>query len=305
MNYQILLYYKYTYINSPTKLVSAQKELCERLGLKGRIIIAEEGINGTVEGRLEDTEAYIKEIIKDERFKDVDFKKSAGIGKAFPKLSIKARSEIVSGHLGKKDINPTRVTGKYLHAEQLHEWFQTGKEFYIVDMRNDYEHKVGHFEGSILPPLENYRDLPRVLPLLENYRNKPLVTVCTGGVRCEKASGFLVDNGFSDVYQLYGGIVTYMEKYPNENFLGKLYVFDGRVVMGFNTEAPEHTIIGRCDKCGSVSENYVNCANLSCHIHFICCKRCLAKDGKGYCSESCEKIWNMWTQSSNYLSKEK
>lgn len=290
-DYQILLYYKYIDIKNPFELQKSQKELCERLGLKGRIIIATEGINGTLEGIKENTEEYVKELLSDSRFSDVHMKRSVGTGSAFPKLSIKVRDEIVSAHLGEKDVNPAKVTGKHLKPEELHEWYQSGKEFYIVDMRNDYEQKVGYFKDSILAPLSNFRDLPKVIPQIESLKNKTILTVCTGGVRCEKASGFLVKNGFTDVYQLYGGIVSYMELYPNEDYLGKLYVFDGRIVMGFNLDDPKHTVVGKCNKCGNPSDNYIDCYNPKCNKptrHFICCKNCI-DNGDGYCSEECKK----------------
>jgi UPF0176 protein len=114
------------------------------------------------------------------------------------------------------------------------------------------------------------------------------VTVCTGGVRCEKASGFLVENDFPNIYQLKGGIVSYMEKYPNQHFLGKLYVFENRIVMGFGDDtSSDYVMVGRCYKCNKPSEHYVNCANLSCHYHFICCEDCVEADGSAYCSEAC------------------
>lgn len=289
--HEILLYYKYTSVQDPQELKKQQEELCKKLNLKGRIIVANEGINGTVEGLKENTTKYIEEMIKNPLFTDIHFKKSVGDGNAFPRISVKVRSEIVSAHLGEDDFSPTQITGKYISAEELHEWIENKKQFFIIDMRNDYEHKVGYFENSILPPLANFRDLPKILPELEHLKDKTIVTVCTGGVRCEKASGFLVKHGFTDVYQLYGGIVTYMEKYPNEDFKGKLYVFDNRVVMGFSTDDPKHEIVGKCDKCGEKSDNYLDCDYKHCkgHRHFICCKNCLEKDGKAYCSEECKQ----------------
>lgn len=289
MKYQILLYYRYTNIENPVHEMREQRRLCNRLGLKGRIIIAKEGINGTVEGTKENTEEYIKVMCEDPRFKDIDWKRSTGIGNAFPKLSIKVRDEIVSLHLGENDFHPTQVTGKYLTAEELHEWFKNKKEFFIVDMRNDYEQASGFFEGSILPKFETFRDLPKYLPKLKHLKNKTILTVCTGGVRCEKASGFLIENGFNDVYQLKNGIVTYMEKYPNEDFKGKLYVFDGRVTMGFNTNDKLHEIVGRCENCDNPSENYINCSTVGCHRHFIMCENCLGKNITT-CSKGCTYI---------------
>lgn len=291
-NWQILLFYKYVYIADPEAEKLKQQELCKAIGLTGRTIIAHEGINGTLEGTKENTEKYIEEMIKDPRFTDVSWKRSVGTGNAFPRLYIKTRKEIVSLHLedgaGVCDIDPNQVTGVHLKPEGLHEWIKTGKEFYIVDMRNAYEFKVGHFENSILPAMENFRDLPKVVEQIKHLKDKTVLTVCTGGVRCEKASGFLITQGFTDVYQLENGIVSYMEKYPNEDFKGKLYVFDGRVAMGFYTDDEKHQIIGKCDSCAKQSENYVNCSNPVCHRHFIACGECIEKgEGKAFCPGGC------------------
>ncbi len=286
--YTILLYYKYVKITYPKREMKAQRKICEELGLKGRIIVAKEGINGTVEGLTENTQKYMEFMSKDKRFKDIHWKKSVGTGSAFPKLSVKVRDEIVSLHLGEKDIDPNTTTGRYLEPDELHAWFESNKEFYIVDMRNDYEYLSGRFENSVLPGLENFRDLKKELPRLEHLKNKTVLTVCTGGVRCEKASGFLLLSGFSDVYQLKGGIVSYMEKYPNENFKGSLYVFDGRVTMGFNMDDPEREIVGTCEKCFAKSERYINCSTVGCHRHFIMCESCLDPDGKGVCPNGCD-----------------
>lgn len=280
--YKIILFYKYTNIENPEKEMFEQRDLCLKLGLKGRTIIAKEGINATLEGTDENIDQYMSIMKKNPRFTDIHWKVSEGTGSAFPKLSVKVRNEIVSLHLGEKDINPNDVTGKYLTPEELHSWIHDGKkEFYIIDMRNDYETKSGYFENSIFPQLSNFRDLNQALPMLDNLRDKTIVTVCTGGVRCEKASGFLVTQGFSDVYQLKGGIVSYMEKYPNQDFVGKLYVFDNRITMGFNIDSPEHKIVGKCEGCGKTTDQYVNCDNNFCHRHFIECQDCIVKfDGK-------------------------
>ena len=284
--YKVILYYKYVYIDDPAALMRKQNALCQKLNLKGRVLIAHEGINGTLEGTAETIEKYCQELLSNELFSDIKIKISASSGDAFPKLKIKVRDEIVASHLG-AEVNPLKRTGKYLSAEELHNWFESAKEFYIVDMRNDYETSAGIFENSIASGLANFRYLPKVLDDLAHLRDKTILTVCTGGVRCEKASAFLVENGFSDVYQLKDGIVTYMEKYPNQHFKGKLYVFDKRVLIGFNTDHPQHEVIGKCLLCRSSSENFVNCANDECHLHFICCENCVNASGLAFCSEKC------------------
>lgn len=288
--FQVLLYYKYVNLKLPEKVKKEQRKLCEKLGLKGRIIVAAEGINGTVEGDLKDTEKYITEMNKTPEFKNIVYKKSEGTGTAFPKLSIKTRPEIVT--TGIPNLNPTEVTGKRLTAEQLKSWFELKKEFYIVDMRNEYEYKSGYFENSIFSGISNFFDLPKVLPKIEHLKNKTVVTVCTGGVRCEKASAFLLISGFTDVYQLQDGIMTYMEKYPHENFKGKLYVFDGRLTIGFNTDSPSYEMVGRCRDCGIPCESYVNCEYDECHFHYISCNNCKDLDTQLYfCKPECKKIY--------------
>ena len=289
-DFEILLFYKYVEIEDPEKFRDEHRALCEGLGLKGRIIIAKEGINSTVEGTKENISKYRAALVADQRFKDIHFKVSAGSGSAFPKLSVKVREDIVSNALQKNGIktDPRVTTGKRLAPQTLHEWFRTKPEsFHIVDMRNDYEFRVGHFVGSRFSGMQNFRDLPQTAKKLENLKEKTVITVCTGGVRCEKASGYLVEQGFKDVYQLDGGIVSYMEKYPGQDFDGSLYVFDNRIVMNF--DSPEsHKTIGICGICGEKSENYVNCSLDTCHNHFICCKNCqAAQNGMNYCSKDC------------------
>lgn len=291
MEYQVLLYYKYTPVKDPQSVMLWQKALCEKLGLKGRIIIAVEGINGTVEGEKQNTIFYMRAMKEYEPFKEIKYKKSVGTGEAFKKLSVKVRKDIVSDTIADWNVNPQQTTGKYLSAQKLHEWIKSSKQdFVIVDMRNDYEHKSGHFAGSVLPPMETFRDLPKVLPKLKQFADKKVVTVCTGGVRCEKACGYLIKNGFKDVYQLKDGIVTYMEKYPNQDFKGKLYVFDERILMGFQIDNSQHEVIGTCVQCGSKSEQYVNCKNDRCHRHLICCEKCVDDDAMTTCPQGCRMM---------------
>ena len=315
--YKILLYYKYTHIDDPKGFMSEQRALCLRLGMKGRIIVATEGINGTIEGTEEACKAYQEALMDTEIggkkvFANIHWKVSTGTsdGTAFPRLSVKARKEIVSLHLADDDtdIDPNQMTGVHLKPEELKKWYEEGKEFYIVDMRNDYELTVGKFEGTIFPELNNFRDLKKNLKKIEDLKGKTVLSVCTGGVRCEKASGLLVREGFTDVYQLDGGIVSYMEKFPGQNFKGSLYVFDKRVVMNFE-DPKKHEIISSCSKCGKKSEHYVNCANLMCHRHFICCPDCLLlgaathpPHGLAYCNLKCKISW-AWYQTTKKIKK--
>ena len=144
--HQVLLYYKYVDIPNPKKVRDEQKALCDEFGFKGRIIVASEGINGTLEGTTENTEKYIQEMEKNPLFSGINYKKSEGNGNSFPELRVRVRPEIVTG---KVDTNPNKVTGKYITADELYDWFESKKEFYIVDMRNEYEYASGYFEGFV------------------------------------------------------------------------------------------------------------------------------------------------------------
>lgn len=299
--YQVLLYYKYVFIKNTEEIRVAQRELCEKLDLKGRIIVATEGINGTVEGYEKDTAKYIRAMQSSKSFKGIKFKKSGGTGEAFSKLIVKVRPEVVTARI---PIDPTKTTGKYISAEVLHQWFESKKEFYIVDMRNDYEYQSGFFENFIPSGIHNFFDLPDVLPKISHLKDKTIVTVCTGGIRCEKASGFLLMNGFADVYQLKDGIQTYMEKYPNEHFLGKLYVFDKRLTIGFNTNDPKHKIVGICLHCGVPCDSYVNCEYDVCHFHYISCSNCIDKElGLYFDKKECKEKYLKSSQYAKTLDK--
>ena len=297
MKNTILLYYKYVPIIDPEMLRKEQYDFCSAHVLKGRIIVSSEGINGTIEGSEESCNAYREYMTSDARFADIHWKVSVGTADktAFPRLSVKVRKEIVSLHLKEdQDIDPNITTGVHLKPEELRQWYEQGKEFHIVDMRNDYELEVGKFKDTVFPGISNFRDLRKDVQKIQHLKDVPVLTVCTGGVRCEKASGLLVQEGFKDVYQLDGGIVSYMEKYPEKDFEGSLYVFDTRKTVHFGDES-SHKIIGRCKKCHTATEDYANCANFFCNEHFVCCEKCIVPHKKGkngtkfaYCSPWCK-----------------
>lgn len=290
--YEIIIFYKYTHIENPEGLMQWMRNMCTELGLHGRILIAHEGINGTLEGESANILEYEKRMHAQDGsietfadFSDVWFKHSPGTGAAFPKMKIKVRNEIVTLGLGAEgDINPNEITGTHVKPDELKQWIQSGEDFAIVDMRNDYEFKVGHFKDSINPMMENFRDLSSVAPQLEALKNKKVLTVCTYGVRCEKASGYLKTQGFKDVYQLDGGIGTYMKAFPGEDFLGSLYVFDGRITERFTDT---YEVVGHCDVCKEKTERYGNCAIHDCHKKLLFCESCEEGGAQLFCSEIC------------------
>lgn len=294
-NYTVILFYKYTPIENTAECMQWQRELGTKLNLTGRVRIATEGINATLEGKNEDVATYIEELRATTcaDFKDVEIKTSTGTGEAFHKLMVKVVPEIVILGLGEKDIDPNQITGVHLKPEELRKWYQDNEDFIILDMRNDYEFRVGHFKNSINPPITNFRELADVLPDIVNQnpdiQNKKVLTVCTGGVRCEKASGYLMTQGFKDVYQLDGGMHKYMEQFPGEDFKGGLFTFDNRVVMDFTKEKGiTREVIGICDLCKEKTERFDNCINDECHIHMMVCHDCRAKNQYVWCSDKCK-----------------
>lgn len=284
-SFEIIIFYKYTFVADPKAFTTWVKHLCTELQIKGRILIASEGINGSVEGTPEQLALFESALCKTTfgDFHDLWFKKSSGTGTAFKKLRVKVRPVILNIGLD-HDIDPNTTTGKHLRAEELHSWFEQGEDFEIIDMRNDYEYAVGRFKDSIDPGMGNFRDLKKVISKLEPLKKKKILTVCTYGVRCEKASGYLLEEGFEEVYQLHGGIGTYLKQYPGEHFEGSLYVFDERMTEQF-TDAYE--VVGACVSCKKQSETYGNCAYDTCHKQLIICKTCNEKPV--WCSSLCQE----------------
>jgi UPF0176 protein len=285
MSYQVLLFYKYVTIADPESLKGVYRALCEKYELKGRTIIAEEGINGTLEGTTESTENFLRDFLSDSRFAEMSIKRSTGTGASFPRLMIKVRNEIV-GTRFPKEIDPRIQTAPHMSADELHALYEKQEDFIVLDMRNSYEYESGHFENSVDPGMDASRELPQVIENLPIDGDKKIVTVCTGGVRCEKMSAYLLHKGYKNVHQLDGGMHTYMEKYPEGHFKGTLFTFDDRLVMDFGGK---REIIGKCKRCDAPNEQYQNCANAECNMLFLICNECMSSEGPGFCSDKCEK----------------
>jgi UPF0176 protein len=284
-SFEVTIFYKYTNIADPETCRDWIRELCKSVDIKGRILVASEGINGTVEGmrdQLDQFETALKTASFGD-FQDLWFKASPSTGAAFKKLKVKARENILNAGL-EEDIDPNRVTGEHIPAQELHEWFERGDEFTIVDMRNTYEYAVGRFKGAIDPGMTNFRDLKKATQDLEPLKEKKILTVCTYGVRCEKASGFLRKQGFKNVYQLHGGIGTYLKKYPGQNFEGSLYVFDERITEQFTDN---YEVVGECVDCHNKTERLGNCAWHICHKQLVICKECAPSPV--WCSKECSE----------------
>lgn len=288
---KILLYYKFTPIGDPEAVRLWQKTLCEKLNLKGRILISKHGINGTVGGDIDDLKAYVKTTKEFAGFKDTAFKWSDGDRDHFPRLSVKVRPEIVAFGAGDElqvDEHGVKNGGTHLKPEQVHELVQErGEDVVFFDGRNAYEAAVGKFKNAVVPDTRTSKDFIRELESgkYDDIKDKPVVTYCTGGIRCEILSSLMKNRGFKDVYQIDGGIVKYGEQYGDEGLWeGSLYVFDDRMGLKFSENARD---IGECTHCGASTSNYENCALASCNDLVLICEDCKLDDAKLFHSDAC------------------
>ena len=282
-SYSILLYYCYTSIEDPEGFREEHHRYCIESGLRGRIIIAREGINGTVSGPKEVCEQYIRALKAVPNFAHTHFKVERHHQHAFQKLHVRVKPEIV--HAGLPHINPKQQTGQYVTPQELQR-MQAEEEVVLLDVRSNHEHQLGKFKGAVTLDIDHFRAFPDQVETLAPYKDKKLVTYCTGGIKCEKASTYLLEKGFQNVYQLHGGIIQYGLETDGEDFEGKCYVFDNRLATNINKKNP--TVISSCYVCHTVCDRMVNCANPACNLHVPICEPC-AEALAGACSSACQQ----------------
>lgn len=285
--FKILLYYAFTPLTDPEAVRLWQRDLCRGLVLTGRILISKDGINGTVGGELSSVKRYIRATREYPAFKSIDFKWSEGTGHDFPRLSVRVRDEIVSfGAPGELRVDESGVVGggTKLSPEQLHELVES-KPVTFFDGRNPIEAAIGRFDGAIVPEVETTRDFVAELDSgkYDHLKGEPVVTYCTGGIRCEVLSSLMVSRGFTEVYQLDGGIVRYGETYGDEGlWKGSLYVFDDRMSVDFTENA---AVIGACHRCGAATKRVQNCDEASCRRQLVTCEGCAVAVESIHCDE--------------------
>lgn len=282
---KILLFYRFTPIADPDAIRLWQRDLCELLGLRGRILISADGINGTVGGEMSALKRYVRKTKQYEAFAGTDFKWSTGSGLDddgasldFPRLSVKVRDEIVAfGAPGELCVDEGGVVGGGTHLSpgDLHRLVEErGDDVAFFDGRNAFEAEIGRFTNAIVPDVEATRDFVAELDSgrYDHLKNRPVVTYCTGGIRCEVLSSLMVSRGFGEVYQLDGGIARYGETFGNAGLWeGSLYVFDGREATTFGGDA---TVIGRCASCDAATDRVASCADDSCRRRTVLCTSC-------------------------------
>jgi len=283
---KIILFYAFTPISDPEAIRLWQRDLCESLDLKGRILISKDGINGTLGGSMSALKRYVRKTREFEGFKGIDFKWSDGTGSDFPRLSVKVRAELVTfGRPTDVKVDESGVIGggKHLKPEEVNQLVAERGDVVFFDGRNAFEAKIGRFKDAVVPETSTTRDFIAELESgkYDHLKGKPIVTYCTGGIRCEVLSALMKERGFAEVYQIEGGIVRYGEKFGSKGLWeGSLYTFDARMRIEFDEETK---VIGKCDICGAATRDFVNCIDPSCHEQLLLCESCVADPIKRSC----------------------
>lgn len=270
--HSIILFYKYVSIQYPQQVLKWQKKICQELNLKGRIILAEEGINGTLGGTPENLEHYKKLMNEHPLFDNIDFKETHNTADHFPRLRIVVKNEIVNLGLDPKMVR-AEDAGIALEPLQAHQLMtQKPHNLIIIDCRNIAESEIGRIENAIRPDTKYFREFPQYVDRnLQEFKDKQVLMYCTGGVRCERATAYVKSKGVAqEVFHIKGGIHRYVQAFPNGFFKGKNYVFDGRTAVKVTED-----ILSHCRICQKPCDDYNNCMYAKCNRHFIGCGQCM------------------------------
>ena len=283
-------FYKYFSIGDPQQFRDDLYKELFKLHVFGRIYVAHEGINAQISVPTIHLEAFKTYLYSIPPLDGVRLNTAVDDGKSFWVLKVKVREKIVADGITDPGFDMNKK-GKYVTAAQMNE-FMKDPDTIVIDMRNHYEYEVGHFENALEIPSDTFRQqLPMAVDMMKEKKDKNIIMYCTGGIRCEKASAFMLHNGFNNVFHLEGGIINYAREIRSEGleskFIGKNFVFDERL-----GERITDDIISHCHQCGKPADIHVNCANSGCHLLFIQCDECKEKF-EGCCSKECRDIIHM------------
>lgn len=284
-------FYRYFDIEKPTEFRNNLYASWFNLNCFGRIYVAREGINAQMSVPESHLEEFISQLYSIPQLKDVPIKYAIeDDGKSFYKLTIKVRPKIVADGLEHGTYDLSKV-GAHLSAFEFHE-LASHPDTLVIDMRNHYESEIGRFENAVCPDADTFKEaIQMVVSDYAHEKDKKVLLYCTGGIRCEKASSYLIHNGFNDVSQLYGGIIEYAQQMKHAGiqsaFVGKNFVFDQRL-----GESVDGQIISHCHQCGKPADTHTNCSNNDCHLLFIQCSEC-EQNYSGCCSNECGYILSL------------
>jgi len=269
-------FYKYIIINDTNLFRNELYSEWSSLNVFGRIYLAPEGVNAQMSVPEDNWNNFISCLNNINYLKNIHFKIAVeDDGRSFYKLTIKIRKKIVADGLGDNEYDVTNV-GRHMSAIEWNDAINNGAT--IIDMRNHYESEIGKFKGAICPEVETFKEeLPLVKDLLKGKEGEKVLLYCTGGIRCEKASAYLNEHGFSDVNQLHGGIIDYVRQINADSsienkFIGKNFVFDDRL-----SERITDDVISHCHQCGKNCDDHINCINVNCNLLFLQCEICKIK----------------------------
>lgn len=286
----ILAFYHFAPIENPVQEVKKHKEFFAGLNVTCRIYISEEGINGQMSATTNDAKVYIDWMHARPEFSEVKFKIHPYHEQVFPRITVKYRKQLVAID-AKVDLSQR---GEHVSPAKWKEMLESQNEKILIDVRNDYEWKIGRFAGADLPPCETFREFTEYADKLKEKtdpQKTPVMMYCTGGIRCELYSAILKDKGFEEIYQLDGGVIGYGLEQGSKHWDGKLFVFDDRMAIPISSE-DETRVIGTCNFCNAPNESYYNCANMDCNTLFLCCPDCL-KAHIGCCCKECTNASRM------------
>jgi UPF0176 protein len=296
-------FYQYAHIADPQQFRDELFAKLQEIRVLGRIYVAHEGINAQVNCPEPAFETF-REILYSYPFMN-GIRLNVAVEEkhvSFLKLAIKVREKIVADGITDPDFDILKK-GKYLDAEAFNRMVEDGNTI-LIDMRNHYEYEVGHFGNAIEVPSDTFRDqLPMTVEMMQDKKDRNIIMYCTGGIRCEKASAYMLHNGFDKVYHLEGGIIHYTniarEKGLPNKFIGKNFVFDERL-----GERITEDIIAHCHQCEAACDDHTNCRNEACHLLFIQCKAC-AEKYDGCCSDECKNVLTLPKEEQKLLRKGK
>lgn len=288
-SFEIVSFYNFLKLNddSINKITEQLEILKNSISLRGLIIIAPEGLNGTVstpKGLISEFTNYLNNSISNSDWK---FKYSISNFPPFKRFSIKIRDEIVTS--GYPELKPDMNDSSHISPEEWHKVIEEEKDYFMIDVRNDYEVSLGSFKGAINPKTSDFKEFPDFIKSSSIPKDKPVYICCTGGIRCEKAYLEMKELGYDKVYQLDGGILTYMEKYPNGFYEGECFVFDDRVSLDKNLEPSKKYSL--CPHCGDPASNLVVCKN--CSKNKRICNKCMEIEKRNTCSKNCAYHYNL------------
>lgn len=294
-------FYRYFKVEYPQEFRNDLYRDLKEMGVLGRIYIAEEGINAQISVPTHNLEKFRNYLYAIEPLNGVRLNLAVDDdGKSFFVLDVKVRKKIVADGIEDPDFDMANK-GKYVDAEQFNKLTEDPNTV-VIDMRNYYEYEVGHFQNAIEVPSDTFREqLPMAVDMMKDKMDKNIIMYCTGGIRCEKASAYMLHRGFKNVYHLEGGIINYTrqvkEKGLPNKFIGKNFVFDDRL-----GERITEDIIANCHQCGKPADTHTNCKNDGCHLLFIQCDECAAKY-EGCCSKECQDILHLPAEQRKELRK--